>query len=1408
MTSPACNPDYDPDILRSQMAVLRLEAAARSKKEQEILSSFENTESLAKNNAETRTETTNQSRLQEISATEKEFRSKVSQIEAWAVAEIKKLDEQRNVMASKIKALWKKQDGSLHEEYEFDEGQEKETFKEKRKNPIRILAKTEKEIASASAHFEDSDKAAASFLAACRIPEPQKSDSQNSSEPLPQTEEVLKLLEDFKKQTTNTLQRLQGTKNAKTAASGATKAAVAICPIIIGGVLAAAGFCGMYFKISPDNVMPASITAGVLGLLCFSGSLAGGILLYRRFARVARQTCTSIRIELIALLEKGRACSATATVFAKSRQLFQSTELEERFKKDYEDRSSIFKNTLAQLTSKRDAALADLEGKYSKGIDTIKDKREAGKKAANDKYPPRVAALRKTLAEELASIKHERDETLSRATAQRTSDWDALSEKWKSIRLSTQSVYDDANAIDSKAFTTWDVLSDDSQPLPEETPPGIRFGSLSLSLEKVPGGISKHSEMNKFGPTLWTQPAILKFPLQASVLLKTTTPEKERASEMLQALLLRIASGVPAGKTRFTIIDPLGLGKHFAGFMHLADYDELLITSRIWTEPQQIEQRLADTTEQMELVIQKYLRNEYESIGAYNADAEVPEPYRFIVVANFPANFTETAARRLASIATSGPRCGVFMIVSVDTKLPMPPNFSLADLEKHSTVVVLKDNSFSWNDPEFSKWPFTVEQSPSDDIFTKIVHRIGKQAKASKRVEVPFERVAPKEEAWWTGSTASEIDVPLGPAGAKKMQHMKLGKGTSQHVLIAGKTGSGKSTMMHALITNLSLMYSPDELQFYLIDFKKGVEFKVYDHYRLPHARVIAIESEREFGLSVLEQLDRELKRRGDLFRDLAVQDLAGYRGTGHPEPMPRVLLIIDEFQELFIEDDKLAQDSSLVLDRLVRQGRAFGMHVLLGSQTLGGSYSLPRSTMGQMAVRIALQCSDADASLILSEENSAARLLTRPGEAIYNDANGMLIGNNPFQVVWLGDERREKYLSKLRALADSRTDIKPLPRIVFDGNQPADPAGNQLLEELLTAGTIAGKPLLTPVAWFGDAIAIKDPTTAIFRRQGGANLLVVGQREDLAVSILAMSIVGLAAAHDPFPNGALGRSARFVLLEPAAAEEHPDLLLSQLSQWLPHEFESVGRLGVTDSLESIATEVQRRLDEQVLDGEAIFVIVRDLARFRELRRSEGDFGYSFGEDKKAGPAQNFTTLLKDGPTVGIHLLVWCDSLTNLMRTFERGTLKEFELRVLFQMSGSDSSQLVDSPMASKLGPQRALFIHEETGTLEKFRPYSFPQAPWLEIVSGTLRARRQGTPQPRPIRLSQENKPKTSEDLMDFSQFSFSAEVDVPIDSSAGLPKRSSETDSFQSDSITDNMKPDGAAGDQQDETASGLES
>ena len=207
----------------------------------------------------------------------------------------------------------------------------------------------------------------------------------------------------------------------------------------------------------------------------------------------------------------------------------------------------------------------------------------------------------------------------------------------------------------------------------------------------------------------------------------------------------------------------------------------------------------------------------------------------------------------------------------------------------------------------------------------------------------------------------------------------------------------------------------------------------------LPHARAVAVESDREFGLSVLQGLDDELRRRGELYRSENVQNLTDWRALGRPERMPRCLLVIDEFQELFIEDDKVSQDSSLLLDRLVRQGRAFGMHVVLGSQTLGGAYSIARSTMGQMGVRIALQCTETDSQLILSDDNTAARLLTRPGEAIYNDAGGLLEGNSPFQVAYLPDEKRDTWLDAAANRARGRFD--DLPRIVFEGDARASMA-------------------------------------------------------------------------------------------------------------------------------------------------------------------------------------------------------------------------------------------------------------------------------------------------------------------------------------------------------------------------------
>ena len=155
---------------------------------------------------------------------------------------------------------------------------------------------------------------------------------------------------------------------------------------------------------------------------------------------------------------------------------------------------------------------------------------------------------------------------------------------------------------------------------------------------------------------------------------------KAVAADALQSLVLRLLATLAPGKLRFVFIDPVGLGTNVAGFVR--DLPDELTGGRAWSEARHIEQQLANLSEHMGIVIQKYLGNQYPNMEAYNADAgEVAEPYRLVVVANFPVNFTEDAARRLVSIAANGPRCGVYTLVTVDTEQPLPYGFNLSDLE-------------------------------------------------------------------------------------------------------------------------------------------------------------------------------------------------------------------------------------------------------------------------------------------------------------------------------------------------------------------------------------------------------------------------------------------------------------------------------------------------------------------------------------------------------------------------------------------------------------------------------------------------------------------------------------------------------------------------------------------------------
>jgi hypothetical protein len=137
-----------------------------------------------------------------------------------------------------------------------------------------------------------------------------------------------------------------------------------------------------------------------------------------------------------------------------------------------------------------------------------------------------------------------------------------------------------------------------------------------------------------------------------------------------------------------------------------------------------------------------------------------------------------------------------------------------------------------------------------------------------------------------------------------------------------------------------------------------------------------------------------------------------------------------------------------------------------------------------------------------------------------------------------------------------------------------------------------------------------------------------------------------------------------------------------------------------------------------------VYLLIYGLQRFRDLRRQEDDFSFARRTEEKPNPGKQFATILTEGPSLGVHTLVWCDSLNNVNRCFDRAGLREFEMRVLFQMSATDSSVLIDTPLAAKLGLHRALFHSEDEGKLEKFRPYGLPTDSWLAEVQKLMKAR------------------------------------------------------------------------------------
>lgn len=222
--------------------------------------------------------------------------------------------------------------------------------------------------------------------------------------------------------------------------------------------------------------------------------------------------------------------------------------------------------------------------------------------------------------------------------------------------------------------------------------------------------------------------------------------------------------------------------------------------------------------------------------------------------------------------------------------------------------------------------------------------------------------------------------VPLGLSGDGTLRIDLATDGP--HGLIAGTTGAGKSELLQSLVTSLALVNRPDEMVFVLVDYKGGAAFQ--DCAGLPHTVGLVTDLDAHLTARALTSLGAEVRRREQLLGEVGAKDIEDYQCISGVPPLPRLVLVIDEFRVLAEE----MPDFIAGLVRLAAVGRSLGIHLVLATQRPAGVVSA--DIRANVNLRIALRVRDSADSQDVIDTADAARIpAVLPGRAIVRTGGG-----------------------------------------------------------------------------------------------------------------------------------------------------------------------------------------------------------------------------------------------------------------------------------------------------------------------------------------------------------------------------------------------------------------------------------
>lgn len=786
-------------------------------------------------------------------------------------------------------------------------------------------------------------------------------------------------------------------------------------------------------------------------------------------------------------------------------------------------------------------------------------------------------------------------------------------------------------------------------------------------------------------------PAIIPFTSSNAIGFCIDDSCDTQVTELLQMFAFRFLLSIPVHLVKCHFIDLHSFGQSAKHFNRLSPKSTsgALISDK---------KGLSDFLSELESLVNRLNRNELldcNNLREYNANpAHIGVPYHFVFFSHIHDRVDRESLARLYSLCAgkNAASCGIYFFYTVDKEVIVQQNDPINDLLGISTLVT-KDysgyhlsNSVYGKDFE-NKYAFEIGKVIPDNIDEIVTEIDGRQDNVKPQI-VSFDDMLENlisSGNHWKGNTTDGITIPIGRKGANGLVNFTIGGDTADYfAMIGGRPGYGKTVLLHDIICNGSILYSPQELELYLIDCTNGTGFKPYEN--LPHARFVSITKQREYTDSAIEHLINEMYRRAELFKTAgettgtAIEKIEKYRPvTG--QLLPRILVIIDEFQVLLEKKDRLSAKIRGALEKIIREGRKYGISIVFCTQ----SYRNIDFDTELITLRIAFNLKELDSLKVLGTGNDSAAHLTKKGEAILNNHNGEKEANINFQAAYT--DKVQHYVSFCVEKWTNLKVDKP-KRYVFDGKPDSNLGSNLNFIASLTEQTQNPDCIMS---YLGVPMFIRDTHSYVtFRKAIGSNLLICGTDMKSALSAMAIVNYQICQAVEDVSESVF-MTDFFSESTDASRYMRKFASMSGIKYLQKKELEPT-----IDQIESI---LKKRIDDDMAgidnDNSPIVITIAYIQSAPDLKKNQ------FNQASKV--SAKIQNILKNGPDYGIHMIVYAYNYKGLSDVMDTAFVSSFGNRIILQ-GGAVGLQLVQE--ADALADGTALLVTEDGSTTYEQDPF------------------------------------------------------------------------------------------------------